>query len=152
MTNIDAHGDFPGNYSSIPLITYSVEPNLTSEEFIDCLERSTLAERRPVSDLQTIESMLKNADVICTARDDTGKLIGISRAISDRAFCTYLSDLAVDVAFQKQGIGKALINLTHKEAGLNTMLILLSAPKAVNYYPHIGMEPHPSAWFIPRQT
>jgi hypothetical protein len=30
------------------------------------------------------------------------------------------------------------------------MLILLAAPKAVDYYPHIGMQQHPSCWFIPR--
>ena len=35
------------------------------------------------------------ADIIVTARAD-GLLVGISRAITDHSFCTYLSDLAVD--------------------------------------------------------
>ncbi len=133
------------------MIDYQLEPNLSTDEFIDVLVRSTLAERRPVEDRVAIEQMLKQASVIVTAREGT-KLVGVSRAISDFAFCTYLSDLAVDEAFQRQGIGRELIRRTHEAAGLKTMLILLSAPKAATYYPHIGMTRHESCWFIPRQV
>jgi predicted N-acetyltransferase YhbS len=131
-------------------VTYQVEPDLSPEDFIDVLVRSTLAERRPVGDLDTIRAMLKNADVIVTARLD-GLLIGVSRAITDFAYCTYLSDLAVDVQHQRQGIGQELIWRTHEAAGLHSTLILLAAPKAQTYYPHIGMTKHESCWFIPRQ-
>ena len=79
----------------MPTVTYQLEPDLAPEEFIDVLVRSTLAERRPVNELDTIRAMLKNADVILTARLD-GLLVGVSRAITDFAYCTYLSDLAVD--------------------------------------------------------
>lgn len=132
------------------MITYQLEPGLTSAEFIDVLRRSTLAERRPVDDAACIARMLQHASVIVTARSDT-QLVGVSRAITDSAYCTYLSDLAVDEAFQRQGIGRELIRRTHEAAGLATMLILLSAPKAREYYPHIGMQPHDSCWIIPRQ-
>ena len=94
--------------------------------------------------------MLQQADVIVTARL-AGQLVGVSRALTDFQFCTYLSDLAVDEAYQRQGIGRRLIAETHQAAGLHTMLILIAAPKAASYYPHIGMEPHPSCWMIPRQ-
>jgi GNAT superfamily N-acetyltransferase len=131
------------------MIVYQHEPNLYADEFIDVLKRSTLAERRPVDDRQRIETMIKNAQVMMTARLD-GTLIGISRAISDFCYCTYLSDLAVDQAFQGRGIGKELIRRTHELAGNQTMLMLLAAPKARSYYPHIGMLPHDSCWIIPR--
>jgi predicted N-acetyltransferase YhbS len=114
------------------------------------LVRSTLAERRPVHDAETIRAMLKNADLIFTARID-GLLVGVSRAITDFAFCTCLSDLAVDENYQRQGIGQELIRRTHEAAGLNTTLILLAAPKAQAYYPHIGMTKHGSCWIIPRE-
>jgi len=130
-------------------IAYALEPSLTSAEFIDVLRRSTLAERRPVDQPETIAGMLKGAQVIYTARHN-GLLVGVSRAISDFAYCTYLSDLAVDSEFQKQGIGRELIRLTHMAAGLKTMLVLLAAPKAVSYYPHIGMTKHDSCWIVPR--
>lgn len=129
---------------------YQNELDLSPEEFLDCLRRSTLSHRRPIDEPQTIAGMLKNADVLITARTDSGLLIGISRAISDFHYCTYLSDLAVDQTFQRQGIGKELIAQTHRQAGLNTNLILLAAPAAQSYYPHVGMTQHPSAWMLPR--
>lgn len=132
-------------------ITYHLEPELMPDEFIDCLVRSTLAERRPVHDHAMICGMLQNASVIVTARSVEGFLVGVSRAITDFHYCTYLSDLAVDKAFQGRGIGRSLIERTHEAAGLKTMLLLLSAPAAESYYPHIGMTPHPSAWYLPRQ-
>jgi GNAT superfamily N-acetyltransferase len=131
-------------------ITYRLEPGLAAAEFIDVLRRSTLAERRPVDDLPTIEGMLANADILATARAPSGLLVGVSRAISDFAFCTYLSDLGVDVAFQGQGIGRELIHRTHVAAGLQTSLILLAAPQAQSYYPHVGMQRHDSCWQIER--
>jgi ribosomal protein S18 acetylase RimI-like enzyme len=133
------------------MIAYQLEPRLSVEEFIDVLVRSTLAERRPIDDRATMEGMLANAGVIVTARADT-RLVGVSRAISDYHYCTYLSDLAVDREFQRQGIGKELIRRTHEAAGLNTTLILLSAPLATSYYPHIGMIKHESCWITPRQV
>jgi predicted N-acetyltransferase YhbS len=129
-------------------LTYQQEPKLPVQEFIDVLVRSTLAERRPVHDRDTIVSMLTNADLIVTARHD-GLLVGVSRAITDFAFCVYLSDLAVDQAVQGQGIGRELIRLTHEAAGLHTTLFLVAAPKARSYYPHIGMTRHDSCWTIP---
>ena len=132
----------------MPIISYRLEPDLSPEEFIAVLVRSTLAERRPVH-LDTIRAMLKNADVIVTARLD-GLLVGVSRAITDFAYCTYLSDLAVDKQHQRRGIGRELIRRTHEAAGPCTTLILLAAPKAQSYYPHIGMTRHESCWVVPR--
>lgn len=134
------------------MISYNHEADLSVSEFVDCLIRSTLAERRPVDDLETMEGMLRNADLIITARTPAGLLVGVSRAITDFYYCTYLSDLAVDQQYQGQKIGRELIRQTHLRAGLKTMLVLLSAPKAQTYYPHIGMKQHPSAWCISRHT
>ncbi|VTR99101.1 GNAT family N-acetyltransferase [Tuwongella immobilis] len=131
-------------------IRYQLEPDLSADEFIDVLHRSTLAERRPVHDRQRIETMLRQADLIATARNADGLLVGVARSLTDFSFCTYLSDLAVDAAFQRQGIGQRLIRETHEAAGVVTMLVLLAAPKAREYYPHIGMQFHDSCWIIPR--
>lgn len=128
-------------------IAFANEPQLSVEQFVDVLRRSTLDQRRP-DDLSCLAGMLRHADLIVTARNHQGRLVGVSRAITDYHYCTYLSDLAVDVAYQRQGIGKQLIRKTHELAGLGTKLILLSAPAASEYYPHIGMEQHDSCWII----
>jgi predicted N-acetyltransferase YhbS len=132
-------------------IAYGLEADLSAAEFIDVLNRSTLAERRPVDRIDRIERMLAHANVIVTARNPAGLLVGVSRAITDFGYATYLSDLAVDEAYQRCGIGRELIRRTHEASGLETALILLAAPKARDYYPHIGMQRHDSCWIIPRR-
>ncbi len=127
-------------------IRYKIENELSPAEFIDVLRRSTLAERRPVDDPERIANMLKHANLIMTARLD-GKLIGVARSLSDFAFCTYMSDLAVDAAFQKMGIGKELIRQTKLVSGKGKLL-LLAAPKAQGYYPKIGMQHFEHCYFI----
>jgi GNAT superfamily N-acetyltransferase len=119
-------------------VTYAVEPGLGADEFIDVLTRSTLAERRPVKESARIEKMLANADIIVTARD-AGRIIGVSRCVSDFAFCCYCSDLAVDKAYQGRGVGKRLLDESANAAGDYAHFILLAAPGAVSYYEHIGM-------------
>lgn len=139
----------PGMHREAPAVGYQVEPHLSCDEFIDVLVRSTLAERRPVDDREVIAGMLRHADLIVTARAGA-VLVGVSRAITDYSYCTYLSDLAVDRAFQGRGIGRELVRRTHEAAGLHTSLILLAAPGAATYYPHIGLTRHDSCWIIPR--
>ena len=123
-------------------IVYGLEPELTAEEFRDVLVESTLGERRPVHDLKKLDRMLRGADVIVTARDGD-KLVGISRAITDFAYCCYLSDLAVAVDYQRRGIGKKLIEATQRAAGAECSLYLVPAPAAVEYYQKIGMQEYP---------
>lgn len=132
-------------------ISYATEPELEVDEFVDVLWRSTLASRRPVDDIKTVEAMLSGASLIVTARADSGLLVGVSRALSDFSYCTYLSDLAVDQTYQRRGIGRELIRRTHEVAGLHTSLTLLAAPAAGSYYAHIGLSAHDSCWVIQRQ-
>ena len=127
-------------------IVYAIEKSLDVSEFIEVLKNSTLAQRRPINDEQRISSMCNNANLIVTARVD-GTLVGVARSITDFVYCTYLSDLAVDIKFQKTGIGKKLIEET-KKATPQAKLILLSAPAAVDYYPRIGMTKHYHCYYL----
>lgn len=128
------------------MIDYQIENNLNASEFREVLINSTLGERRPIDDEERIRKMVENANLIVTARHE-GKLVGVARSVTDFVYCTYLSDLAVDVAYQKQGIGKELIKQT-KLAAPQANLILLSAPAAVNYYPKIGMDRHDACFLL----
>jgi GNAT superfamily N-acetyltransferase len=130
-------------------IVYAVEPALGVAEFREVLVASTLGERRPVDDSPRLALMLRHANLIVTARDG-GRLVGVSRALTDFSYCCYVSDLAVDAAVQRRGIGRQLLKETHAHAGERTTLLLVAAPAAVSYYPHIGLEHVPSCWAIPR--
>lgn len=128
------------------MITFQIEKNLSVNEFRELLKKSTLAERRPVDETDRLEKMLEHGNLMVTARDNE-KLVGVSRSLTDFVYCTYLSDLAVDMDYQKKGIGKELIRQT-KLATPRAKLILLSAPKAVDYYPKIGMTRHNHCYFL----
>ena len=129
------------------MIDYSDQRSISIEQFIDLLQRSGLAARRPVTEPDRIAAMLANATLLCTAWHDT-LLVGIARSVTDFAYCCYLSDLAVDIEHQRKGIGRRLIALTRSRLHPGCKLVLLAAPAAESYYSGVGFTQHPSAWFL----
>ena len=127
------------------MITYTEHASISPEQAIDLYIRSTLGERRPIDHVETFAAMLANANLTISAWDDK-KLIGISRSLTDFAYVAYLADLAVDEHYQRQGIGKRLIEETKKCLKPGCMIVLLAAPKANAYYEHLGFEHNPRAW------
>ena len=93
--------------------------------------------------------MLNNSNFVLTAWDND-KLVGILRGMTDFSYACYLSDLAIDKEYQKQGIGKNLISMSRKILGGKVAIILLSAPSAMGYYPKIGLNKAENAFIIPR--
>jgi GNAT superfamily N-acetyltransferase len=135
----------------MPDITIQNETKLSAEEFLNVLHRSGLAERRPANDPERIAAMAANANLIITARMD-GLLIGVSRCVTDFAYCCYCSDLAVDRAYQAQGIGRKLLDATRAALHPQATLYLIAAPAAISYYEHIGMFRHDRCFaFLPEQ-
>jgi predicted N-acetyltransferase YhbS len=129
------------------MISYRQGNNLDLDAVIELYRASTLGERRPINDRERMAAMLQNANLVITAWDGD-QLVGISRALTDFVYTTYLSDLAVHQAYQKQGIGKELIRRTKAATDPRASLTLLAAPAAEAYYPHIGFTHAPQAWRI----
>ncbi len=128
-------------------IEYRIGNQLDIDQVIELYRASTLGERRPVDDRERMAAMLANANLVVTAWDGE-LLVGISRSVTDFAYATYLSDLAVRASHQRHGIGKELMRITQRQSGPKTTVILLAAPKAVNYYPYVGFTQHQSAWIL----
>jgi GNAT superfamily N-acetyltransferase len=105
---------------------------------------------RPIDDKKRITKMYANSSLVVSAWDGD-RLVGVARSITDFCYCCYLSDLAVDLDYQKSGIGKKLVSLTKEILGDQCMLLLLSAPKAMEYYPKIGLEKVDTAFLINRK-
>ncbi|MFL6130649.1 MAG: GNAT family N-acetyltransferase [Mycobacteriales bacterium] len=120
--------------------------DLDLDEVVEVYRASGLGERRPIGDRVRFAAMLRAANLMVACREG-GRLIGIARSVSDFSYVTYLSDLAVTGDRQRLGIGRALIAATRREAPL-AKIVLLSAPAAVEYYPHIGFTRHDSAWVL----
>ena len=130
------------------MIAYRTGNDLDLDRAIELYRASTLGERRPVDDRERMAAMLRHANLVVTAWDG-GLMVGLSRSLTDFSFVTYLSDLAVRVSHQRAGIGKELIRRTQAAAGPHAKLILLAAPAAEKYYPHVGFTHHPQCWMLP---
>lgn len=129
---------------------YAVENNVSVDEFRSLLMDSGLGARRPVDDTARLESMLRNANFIVTARVD-GVLVGIARSVTDFVFCCYLSDLAVSKHAQGRGIGAQLIEETRKHMGPAVSVILSSVPESVGFYQGINMQALPNGFWFRRE-
>jgi GNAT superfamily N-acetyltransferase len=132
-------------------IRYQYGNDLDLDQVIELYNASTLGERRPVDDRRIMSDMLRHANLVVTAWDGN-LLVGIARTLTDFSYVGYLSDLAVKASHQRQGIGIQLVQKTRKKRGPKSMLVLLAAPKAVEYYPKIGFSQHNSAWTINAQA
>lgn len=128
-------------------IDYRFGNQLDLDQVIELYKASTLGERRPVDDPAIMADMLRAANLVISAWDGT-LLVGISRTLTDFSYVGYLADLAVRESHQKRNIGTEMIRQTRERMGPRSMLVLLAAPKAVDYYPRIGFKRHESAWIL----
>ncbi len=130
-------------------IQFKINDKVSAEAVIEVFKSSGI--KRPVDDVKRIQAMLDNSNLIITAWNGI-ELIGISRSLTDFNYCCYLSDLAVKKEHQKLGIGKTLIELTQDAIGDQTMLLLLSAAPAMEYYPKVGFEKVENGFIIKRKS
>jgi predicted N-acetyltransferase YhbS len=126
-------------------IEYKTGNQIDLDRMIELYRASTLGERRPVEDRERMCAMLNNANLVITAWDGE-LLVGIARSVTDFAYVTYLADLAVRLSHQRAGIGRELIRRTQDACTPQTRLVLLAAPKAVDYYPRVGFHRHEQCW------
>ena len=113
------------------MIDYRTGNDLDVDSVIELYRTSTLGERRPVDDQERMATMLRNANLVVTAWDET-LLVGIARSLTDFSYATYLSDLAVRVSDQRAGIGRELIRRTQQAGGPQARMVLLAAPASVD--------------------
>jgi GNAT superfamily N-acetyltransferase len=128
-------------------IQYLTDHVPTAAEVIDLYDSSGL--QRPTNDAERIAGMYQHSNLIVTAWDGP-LLVGVSRALTDFHYCCYLSDLAIRKEYQKEGIGKRLVQLTKDTIGDRCMLLLLAVPTAMEYYPKIGMDTVNNGFIIKR--
>ena len=131
------------------MITYEIARSFDIEKIIKVFESSGIV--RPTKEKERIKSMFENANLIYFAYDN-GELIGLARCVTDFSYCCYLSDLAVKKDYQKQGIGKKLVEKVREHIGEKVSLVLLSAKSAMNYYPKINFEKADNAFIIKRKS
>ncbi len=126
------------------------EGRLDAPEYAALVRSSGLD--RPVDDLPRMAALLAGSNLVVTARDGAGRLVGAARSVTDFAWCCYLSDLCVEKARQRGGLGRLLLAETKRAVGPGCMVLLLSTPSAMGYYPRLGLEPAPNGFLIRRDV
>ncbi|MBR3929507.1 MAG: GNAT family N-acetyltransferase [Clostridia bacterium] len=123
------------------MITYRKE-RILKEEYVSFLKRTDLGSQYPKERFdERIERLLKNAQISITARNEKGLLVGAILGITDFAYWLFVTDLGVDRAYTKKGIGKALMQMAHNLAGGADDIILYTCANenAVGFYEKFGM-------------
>jgi N-acetylglutamate synthase-like GNAT family acetyltransferase len=129
-------------------IAFSLDKHPTADQIIELYDNAGLP--RPTHDKDRIQKMFENSNLIVTAWDKE-VLVGVARSITDWVWACYLSDLAVRDEYKKEGIGKELIRLTKEKVGKQSMVLLLSVPTAMEYYPKVGFKKQDSSFIMDRE-
>ena len=129
-------------------IVYQQESSFKLDEMLALYRASGI--NRPVDDSNRMATMLASSNLLLTARLD-GKLLGLARCLTDKAYVVYICDLLVDKAYQQQGIGRALLAAVQQATGPQVQQLLRSAQSAMQYYPQVGFTAIDNAFHIQRQ-
>lgn len=116
---------------------------LTMAEYIDFLKRSDLGAQYPLERFETrVARVLQNASISLAARDADGRLVGVLLGLTDFAYWLFVTDLGVDRAYARQGIGTRLMRAAHEAAGgeKEIAVYLVANENAVPFYEKLGME------------
>jgi N-acetylglutamate synthase-like GNAT family acetyltransferase len=128
-------------------ITYKTDAVPTAEQVIALYNAAALP--RPTNDKERIAKMYAHSNLVVSAWYGD-ELVGVSRCITDWVWSCYLADLAVHPDHQKSGMGKKLIDLTKAALGEQSMILLLSVPTAMEYYPKVGFTKEDRGFLMPR--
>ena len=123
-------------------ITYKQE-RLTPDEYIDFLKRTDLGSQYPKEHFaERIQKLVQNVSISIVARNEQGIIVGVLFGLTDFAYWLYVTDLGVDRAYTKQGIGKKLMQTAHQIAGgeKDIAVYLVANENAIGFYEKLGMK------------
>ncbi len=130
------------------MIIYRVDARLKSQSVAELFKRPGHA--RPAEDLEQIRRMISGSNLTVSAWKGP-RLIGLARALTDYSFDCYLSDLAVEKAFQRQGIGTELVRLLRERLPEEVALLTAAPPETAGYLAKLGFERGEQGWSLSRR-
>ena len=125
-----------------PVVTIR-EERVTAQEYIGFLGRTDLGSQYPRERFEErIARLVRTVSISLTAREETGLLVGILFGLTDYAYWLYVTDLGVDRAYVRQGIGRRLLHTAHQLAGgeKDIAVYLIANESAVPFYEKCGMK------------
>ena len=119
------------------------QERLTADEYIDFLKRTDLGSQYPQERFDSrIRKLVNNVSISLTARNESNKVVGVLFGLTDFCYWLYVTDLGVDRAYTKQGIGKKLMKTAHEIAGgeKDIAVYLIANENAIPFYEKLGMK------------
>ena len=119
------------------------EERLTAGEYVDFLKRTDLGSQYPKERFEErVERLVRNVSVSLVARNQAGTVVGVLFGLTDFAYWLYVTDLGVDRAYERQGVGTLLMKTAHRIAGgeKDIAVYLIANEKAVPFYEKLGMK------------
>lgn len=119
------------------------EERLSSEEYIGFLKRTDLGSQYPKERFEErIKKLVGNVSISLVARNENNLVVGVLFGLTDYAYWLYITDLGVDRAYVKQGIGKRLMKTAHSIAGgeKDIAVYLIANENAIPFYEKLGMK------------
>lgn len=119
------------------------QERLSPEEYIDFLKRTDLGSQYPKERFdERVARLLKNATISLAARNESGILVGVLLGLTDYAYWLYVTDLGIDRAYERQGIGSELMRTAHELAGgeKDIAVYLIANEEAIPFYDKLGMK------------
>ncbi|MEQ1770264.1 MAG: GNAT family N-acetyltransferase [Devosia sp.] len=120
-------------------VVYAQEQSLSAGDYSAVIGSTYMRDKRPLGNPGRVQRILAGSNLIVTARDETGRIVGVARGISDEAWVCYLADLCVRDGAQGKGIGQGLLDKCYDVLGPSIGLVLLAFPEAIPFYRRIGM-------------
>ena len=123
-------------------VTFRTE-YVSAEEYIDFLRRSDLGKQYPKEDFQQrVTALVRNIQISLIARNKPSQIIGICFGLTDFVYWLFITDLGIDRSYEKQGLGKALMEIVHDLAGGEKKIIVFAYANenAIPFYEKIGMK------------
>jgi ribosomal protein S18 acetylase RimI-like enzyme len=123
------------------MVTYHTNEEISYPEYLDFLGRSDLGSQYPEERFQSRVSLtLRNCSIGISARDESGRLVGVCLGLTDFAYFLFITDLGVDRSFERLGIGKNLVERLHQEAGGpdDISVITVANARAIPFYKKVG--------------
>ncbi len=113
------------------------------EEYIEFLKHSDLGSQYPGENFdERIERLLSHANVSLVCRNEENRIIGVLLGLSDYAYWLFVTDLGVDREYERQGIGRQLMQEAHEMCGGKSEIAvyLVANEKAIPFYEKLGMK------------
>ena len=127
-------------------IVYAADDRPRPDEIVELHTSAGLGRPRGAD---RVGRMYAGSPVVWTARDGN-RLVGILRGWTDGAFDGYVCDLAVHADYQRQGIGRGLLNRCVGAYSGEVQWVLRASVVATDYYAHLGWQKIENGWYLSR--